>query len=240
MGRRRGHRHIRRRNGPGAVIVLLLLAILAEVAVLGRLLSDGRADIPALSRAVSLLRREQEPEDWRLLLVNGDNPLPEDYEIEYTELLGGVLVDSRIYPDLQRMFDDARAAGIDPVVSEGWRSHGDQERMMQTYVGRYTAQGYSQAEAETLAAGYVAQPGTSEHELGIAVDINAAPGGDSQAVYDWLSENAHLYGFILRYPAGKEDITGYDYEPWHYRYVGLEAAGEIYAEGLTLEEYLDR
>ena len=179
-------------------------------------------------------------DDWRLILVNADHPLPANYEIELTQLFNGTAVDSRIYPDLQRMFDDARAQGVHPVVSEGYRTRAEQEAMMQLYVDRYLAQGYSQAEAEDMARDFVAEPGTSEHELGIAVDVNAAEGYSDWDVFTWLADNAHRYGFILRYPEGKEEITGIDYEPWHYRYVGPEAAAEIHENHLTLEEYLKK
>jgi len=92
-----------------------------------------------------------------------------------------------------------------------------------------------------MAGQWVAIPGTCEHELGLAVDINADKEQSSnEEVYNWLAENAWRYGFILRYLKGKEDITGIDYEPWHYRYVGKEVAKEIYEEGITLEEYVGK
>lgn len=178
--------------------------------------------------------------DWKLILVNSENALPKNYEIELTLLSNGVSIDSRIYPDLQQMFDDARAEGIYPVVGEGYRTHNEQKAMMRQKTAELAANGYSMEEAEKLAADLVAEAGKSEHELGIALDINADTSASSnEEVYAWLAENAYKYGFILRYPLGKEDITGIDYEPWHYRYVGVEAASEIYTQQLTLEEYLD-
>ena len=101
--------------------------------------------------------------------------------------------------------------------------------------------GYSPEDALEAAKDWVALPGTSEHQLGLAVDINAdVTLSTSEEVYDWFAKHAHEYGFILRYPEGKEDITGISYEPWHFRYVGLEAAQEIYAQGLCLEEYIQK
>ena len=176
--------------------------------------------------------------DWRLILVNRDNPLPEDFTVDLLTLTNGEAVDRRIYPDLQKMFDDARSAGIHPTVWEGYRTREEQEAMMEKYIEDYQAEGYSRSEAELLAGERVARPGTSEHELGLAVDINAPEGEESQAVYDYLAAHAWEYGFILRYPAGKENITGIEFEPWHYRYVGTEAAREIYKKGQTMEEYL--
>ncbi len=179
--------------------------------------------------------------DWKLILVNSENALPKNYDIEFTLLSNGVSIDSRIYPDLQQMFDDARAEGIYPVVGEGYRTHNEQKAMMREKTAEFIADGYSMEEAQKLAADLVAEPGKSEHELGIALDINADTSASSnEEVYAWLAENAYKYGFILRYPFGKEDITGIDYEPWHYRYVGVEAASEIYTQQLTLEEYLNK
>jgi D-alanyl-D-alanine carboxypeptidase len=136
------------------------------------------------------------------------------------------------------MFDDMREQGLHPFVREGFRTKEYQIEMMRTRISEYTAQGYSEEEAESMARDYVAEPGTSEHELGLAVDINADGGEDPWGVYSWLAENAYQYGFILRYPEGKTEITGIAYEPWHYRYVGTEAAAEIHEQGITLEEYL--
>lgn len=178
--------------------------------------------------------------DWNLILVNSENALPKNYDIDLTLLSNGVSVDSRIYPDLQKMFDDARAEGIYPIVGEGYRTHNEQKAMMREKTAEFMADGYSMEEAQKLAADLVAEPGKSEHELGIALDINADTSvSTNEEVYAWLADNAYKYGFILRYPQGKEDITGIDYEPWHYRYVGIDAALEIYTQQLTLEEYLN-
>ncbi|HIS85951.1 MAG TPA: M15 family metallopeptidase [Candidatus Faecivicinus avistercoris] len=178
-------------------------------------------------------------EEWLLMLVNRDHPIPDDYEIgELVQLRGGQSVDRRIYPDLQAMFDAARAEGVYPIVGSGFRTHEKQQSLMDQKIADYRAEGYSEAEAIELAEAWVAVPGTSEHEVGICADINADSGSTSDEVYSWLAENAWQYGFILRYPEDKTDITGTIYEPWHYRYVGREAAAEIYASGLCLEEYL--
>ena len=133
-------------------------------------------------------------EEWYLIVVNRWNEIPEDYRVELTELSNGQKVDSRIYPYLQEMFDAARKDGIYPVVREGYRT--------------YINEGYSQSRAERTAKEWVALPGTSEHQLGIAVDINADKSKSSNdEVYTWLAANAHNYGFILRYPQGKQEIT---------------------------------
>ncbi len=176
---------------------------------------------------------------WNLIIVNKDNPIPESYDFTLTELDNGKKVDSRIYDDLQEMLNDMTAVGIYPVIGEAYRTAEEQEEIMQNYISDYIAQGYSEEDAKAEAKKWVAKPGTSEHQLGLALDINADTNYSSnEAVYNWLADNAYKYGFILRYPQGKEDITGIDYEPWHYRYVGKIAAEEIYNSGVCLEEYL--
>ena len=177
-------------------------------------------------------------EEWNLIVVNRWNELPEDYSVELTELSNGQKVDSRIYPYLQEMFDAARAEGIYPIVREGYRTAEEQQEILDDKIQSYINQGYSQVKAERTAKEWVALPGTSEHQLGIAVDINADKSKCSnEDVYGWLAENAYKYGFVLRYPPGKQKITGTSYEPWHYRYVGEKAAKEIYERGICLEEY---
>lgn len=176
---------------------------------------------------------------WNLLLVNETHAIPAGYSPDLTELSNGVKVDSRIYPDLQQMFDTMRAQGIAPVVGEGYRSQEQQEQMMQEKVDALMQEGYSKKKAKKEAKNWVAEPGYSEHQLGLALDINADKSRcDNEQVYVWLAENAWQYGFILRYPEGKEKITGISYEPWHYRYVGKEAAKAIQSQGICLEEYL--
>ncbi len=177
---------------------------------------------------------------WNLILVNKDNPIPKNYLVELLELSNGEQVDERIYPKLQEMFDAARADGIYPVVVAGYRTHQVQQRLLDEKIQAYKDEGYSQKEAEKLAKSWVAVPGTSEHELGIAVDINADTSlCTSDDLYAWLDENGYKYGFIYRYPQDKTDITGIINEPWHYRYVGTEAAKEIYEQGVCLEEYME-
>lgn len=180
----------------------------------------------------------QVPKEWNLIVVNRWNELPEDYDVELTELSNGQMVDSRIYPYLQEMFDAARTEDVYLVVREGYRTAEEQQEILDDKIQSYINQGYSQVKAERTAKEWVALPGTSEHQLGIAVDINADKSKCSnEDVYGWLAENAYKYGFVLRYPPGKQKITGTSYEPWHYRYVGEEAAKEIYEREICLEEY---
>ncbi len=178
---------------------------------------------------------------WYLLLVNRTHPLPDGYQeqLELTELSNGQLVDSRIYPSLQAMFDAMRADGIYPVVASGFRTAEKQQSLMDEKIASLEAEGLSAPEAQKEAETWVAIPGTSEHQLGSAVDINAdGIHSAGYQVYEWLDEHAHEYGFIHRYPSDKTKITGISNEPWHYRYVGTDAAEEIHRRGICLEEYL--
>ena len=190
--------------------------------------------------AAALSADELNAGDGWLLLVNSSNAIPDGYApTELTELSNGQSVDKRIYPSLQSMFDDARAQGVYPVVSSGYRTAKQQQSEMDDKIQEYIDDGKSEDEARTLAATYVAQVGYSEHEAGLAIDIVAkANKSDDDTVWAWMKEHCAEYGFILRYPEGKEGVTGMSYEPWHFRYVGVEAAQKIMGAGITLEEYL--
>ena len=178
-------------------------------------------------------------EDYIACLQRIYEKLPEDYTLETVQLFNGERIDERIYPALQQMFDDMRAAGVYPVVASGYRTTEEQQQILDDKIAAYEQEGYTRKEAETLAEDWVALPGTSEHQLGLAVDINAdGIHSTGQEVYDWLLENSARYGFIKRYPEDKTHITGISNEPWHYRYVGEEAAKEMTRQNLCLEEYL--
>lgn len=185
-------------------------------------------------------RRSYNSDIWELTLVNADNPVDENWESNYVELSNGEKVDERIYPDLQNMFDDMRAQGVYPIVREGYRSRQRQVELLEEKTQKYENEGYSHSNALKAAKETVAEPGTSEHELGLSVDINAADGYENEDVYKWLEKNAYKYGFIMRYPSNKQHVTGIEYEPWHYRYVGKDAAKEMNESGACLEEYLNK
>ena len=178
-------------------------------------------------------------DDWKLILVNAEHPVPEDYSVTLKELRNDQWVDERIYPELQQMFDDARAEGIYPLINESYRSAERQQEILDNYIAAYEAEGLSTEEAQQRALEVVAKPGTSEHQLGLALDIIVEYDEDSTVTWQWLKENCWRYGFILRYPEDKTEITGISYEPWHFRYVGAEAAQQITERGITLEEYLE-
>ncbi len=183
--------------------------------------------------------------DWNLILVNGDHPLPEDFQVpELTNLKNGHAIDSRAYPSLQAMMDGARAAGFRPTICSSFRTWDKQSKLFENKVASCMAQGFGREEAERQAAVWVARPGTSEHQAGLAVDIVDIDyqlldqAQEDRPVQRWLMEHCAEYGFILRYPTDKSALTGVGYEPWHYRYVGEEAARAIMDGGLCLEEYL--
>lgn len=176
---------------------------------------------------------------WQLMVVNSNYRVPDDYELEFVTLSCGEKVEKRIYPDLQDMFDAALDDGVDLVVRSGYRSEEEQKALMINKISEFRRAGLSRSEAREKALRWVAMPGTSEHQLGFAVDINAENGTADEKAYSWLSEYAHEYGFILRYPNSKSHITGISYEPWHFRYVGKKHAKRIYEQGLCLEEYVE-
>lgn len=183
---------------------------------------------------------------WNLILVNNDHLIDEDFEVTLTSLKNGHSVDSRIYDDLQKMMNDARKNGLSPLICSSYRTYEKQSELYNEKVDYYKGLGYSEEESLKKAANWVAAPGTSEHQLGLAVDIvslNYQMLNDDQEntkEQKWLMEHCHEYGFILRYPKDKIDITQVGYEPWHYRYVGYDAAKEITEKGLCLEEYLEQ
>ena len=174
--------------------------------------------------------------DWNLVLVNYENAIPENYEPKLVEVPGGEKVDERIYDPLMEMLEAAKEGNWDqlPMVVSGYRTQETQQQYFDDKVAEYRKEGNSQSEAEELAKQWVSVPGYSEHQIGLAVDINGA----TYDLYFWLQENSYKYGFIFRYPGDKTDSTGVAEEVWHYRYVGVEAATEMYEKGLCLEEYL--
>ena len=156
-----------------------------------------------------------------IIVVNKTYSLPKDYDPK---------VNKDALKALKLMQADAKALGLDLSLISGYRSYNTQEKLYNKYVKK---------DGEEVANTYSAKPGHSEHQTGLAFDIGSVDrsfANTSEA--KWIEENAHLYGFIVRYPDGKTDITGYIYEPWHVRYLGKETAKKVYESGLTLEEYL--
>ena len=212
---------------------------------------DTEAETQTPSESESTADTPTEPEEpvsteilWNLVLVNPWNEMEEGYKPELTEVEPGMLVDSRIATDLKNMLDAAKAEGLSPFICSAYRSIDRQEELFNNKVDNVRNTGLGYYDAYVEAAKVVAVPGTSEHALGLAVDIvsagytNLDEGQEDTAEFKWFKENCYKYGFILRYPNGTTDITGIIYEPWHYRYVGVDVATEITNLGVTFEEYM--
>ena len=225
-----------------AVIVLLLVSIICGLV--------GAAHKPHSSRSRASQTETTDPpmsyvettlaqwQTWPLMLVNRTHAVPDDYVPPLFTLENGQQFDARMYPEWQKMVLAAKDAGFAMEAAYCYRSNETQRQILNERIAWYRKQGDSAAEAERKAREYVAEPGHSEHELGLAIDIHAAGETKAENLFKWLKENAHLYGFIERYPEDKVAITGIAYERWHYRFVGKDAATEIYEKNLTLEEYL--
>lgn len=187
-----------------------------------------------------------EDEDWALLLVNNRHPIPEGYEFTLGTIMGSLQCDERIIPDLLEMLQGAKRDGISLEICSPYRTDERQVMLFERKVKTYMRRGMSYIDAYKKSAQVVNVPGTSEHQIGLALDIYTGSyrtldegfGKTREGI--WLRDHCSDYGFILRYPKGKEYITGIEYEAWHFRYVGKEAAKIIMDQGITLEEYADR
>lgn len=208
-------RRKKRKTNPFKTLILITLIIIVG-AITTVFLCNNISLFYAKSFASST--NTSNSEDWALVLANSTHPVSEKNIPELTTLSNGNQVDLRIYPSLQKMFDDARKDGIYPTVTSGYRSKELQQQLYNEEIAKYQSQGLDYNSAEETAKKWVTLPGTSEHQTGLAVDISAAPesGQDPCMVYEWLENNGSKYGFILRYPENKTNITGINYEPWHY------------------------
>ena len=227
--------------------IKILIAV-AAAAVLTCCSSCGAdaAPLPATTPPPAAITATPQPTDSpeALILVNRYSPIPADYGVELRKLENGQSVAAVCYDALDEMLSDCIAAGHEPVVCSGYRNVDLQTQLYENKVSRLMDSGYSRSKAERLAATEVAYPGTSEHHTGLAVDIidaansNLDESQEQMPAQQWLLQNCQNYGFILRYPKDKSTLTGIIYEPWHYRYVGKEAAAVICEQQLCLEEYL--
>lgn len=168
------------------------------------------------------------------LLVNHNNPLPNDYQPTLVELEGHRVSKECAQP-LLSMMEACREAGYRCVINSAYRDVAFQQMLWDNRYHDYIAKGYAAESAAELTSQIVLPPGTSEHHTGLAIDITG-----TEQMYSWLAEHAPEYGFILRYPQDKTQWTGINYEPWHFRYVGRELAMELQTLNLTVEEYLYR
>lgn len=248
-------------TGTIATLIVMLIVLLIVVKTKN---SSHKKEVAALEKQIVQVKEEaekaaaeekvqiQDPvkqlessaDDWCLALVNKDYSLDKDYEPAMKKLVDDMEVDERIVEEASQMLKAAKKDGMDMVVVSAYRSYDTQTTLFNSDMQSWVNAGYSFLEAFETTSKSVAYPGHSEHAMGLALDIVS----ESYQTLDeeqentdeaqWLKEHCWEYGFILRYPVGTTDITGIIYEPWHYRYVGKEAAKEITEQGITLEEYL--
>lgn len=182
-------------------------------------------------------------EDWKIMLINKQHPIPEDYEFTLATIKGSMKCDERIIPELQQMMQEAKKDGVTLVIRSPYRDYERQIYLFNRKVKGYMKKKMSYLESYRTTAQAVTIPGASEHQAGLALDITSdsystlTQGFAETQAGQWLAEHSYEFGFILRYPEGKEDITGISFEPWHFRYVGKAAAKYMYDHDLTLEEF---
>lgn len=184
-----------------------------------------------------------DPNDGRLILINKTHSIPDGYKVELGTVYGSWQCDKRAVEDVLLLIRDARKAGTGLYIASPYRTSSMQVSLYNNKITKFMNTGMSYLEAYKLAGQAVTIPGTSEHEAGLCFDFlcdsykSLSEGFENTSAGKWLAENAHKYGFILRYPKEKEYITTIEYEPWHFRYVGVEAATVMYEQGITLEEF---
>lgn len=185
-------------------------------------------------------------EDWRLVLINKQHPIPEGYSFDIGTIKGNMKCDERIIEDLLMMMKAAKEDGINLEICSPYRDLNRQEFLFNKKIKIYMGQGMSYMDAYKLASQAVTVPGASEHQIGLALDIFCDTykyldeGFGETEAGKWLAEHCSEYGFTLRYPKNKEYITSIEYEPWHFRYVGREAASLMQEENICLEEFWDK
>ena len=173
-----------------------------------------------------------------LILVNNNNALPDNINLNLVTFQKNKVADI-IYNDLVDMYNAALNDNITLKINNAYRSKDEQTQMFEDKMNAYENDGYTKEKAYEQTTLTVQVPGHSEHETGLAIDFsNEGHYDENEKMWKWLQEHAYKYGFILRYPKDKYEITKIDYEPWHYRYVGKKAAKEIMDKNITLEEYL--
>lgn len=212
--------------------------------------SSSTTDITAGERKLTLSEMEIPDTSWAYYIVNRSNPLPAEFEddIEFKGVWSNgryYYLDSRAADFAECMINDAAEDGVTLLICSAYRSYARQTSNFENRLREYASSKYSFSDAYTLTAGYIAVPGTSEHHTGLAVDFITPgymyldDGFEETDAYKWLSDNCYKYGFILRYPSDKSELTGINYEPWHFRFIGFEYAEKIHNSGLCLEEYME-
>ena len=185
-------------------------------------------------------------DDWRLILVNKQHPIPADYDFPLGDINRRMHCDERIIGNLYTMMQAALEDGISLEIRSPYRNMNRQENLFSNHIEDYMDKGLSYMDAYSVTSQTVTVPNSSEHQIGLAIDITSTSyssldqGFAATKAGQWLAEESYRFGFILRYPKDKEHITGIEFEPWHFRYVGVDAARVMKEEDLTLEEFWDR
>jgi len=226
------------------VIVIIILTCTLLFVVKENHSSTKEIQIEEKNNIADKLQSEEknkEIDDWRLVLVNYENTLPNDFSPELSNIDKTRKFDSRAIEFLMMMLKDIKSQGYKNIWPQStYRSVARQEEIFNKKVNSYISMGKTREEAEKLTLQKINKPGTSEHNLGLAVDFNNVDYNfEKSKEYKWLMENAENYGFILRYPREKKDITKVDCEPWHWRYVGEEHAKKMNELNMCLEEYVE-
>ena len=224
------------------IALTLILCLLANIPALAEFYVPQATPLPNVQTDAAVQDEVISIEDlpWNLVLVNADHEVPANWQCDLMELSNGRKIDRRMYESLQAMFDACRADGLTPMVNSGYRSYDDQKAILMKRYEHYRGQGMSVEDAQKETLKWVAYPGFSEHHTGLAVDIDSTNTEkcSNDRVWQWMYEHCAEYGFIWRYPGEKTDITGISNEPWHFRYLGLEAAKYIMDKQICFEEYI--
>ena len=221
-------------------INILLAALFAAFSIIAVCLTEEPEEKAYTPREID--------NEWAYFLINKDNPLPDGYSPELSAVEGKYMLDSRCAEYAVQMLEDAKAEGLDLMVVSAYRSPQKQKENYSAYIARLIKEGYSVEDAGKITSKEIAPPGASEHNAGLALDIltsdwwathnDITEDFENTEEFKWLSENSWKYGFIMRYPREDEETTGYVYEPWHYRFVGLYYAESIYRSQLCMEDYI--
>ena len=198
--------------------------------------------VAAVAEPEMSINNDFDSSDWRIMLVNKQHPIPDDYTFPLGTIRGSMRCDERIISPLLDMMKAANSEGISLIICSPYRDMNRQTMLFDNKIDKYMEAGMSYMDAYNLASQAVTVPGSSEHQVGLAIDIitdgysSLDEGFGNTPAGKWLADNSYKYGFILRYPAGKENITSIEFEPWHFRYVGVDAATFMVQNDICLEE----
>ncbi len=229
------------------IINMIMLALAAIVFTVISLVPNDADKLKQIQETYAEEAQKGIDNSWAYFLINEEFPLTDGYTPELAHVQGVYMMDERCAEYAKTMLEAASADGVDLCVVSAYRSIEKQQENLESYTQRLINEGHAPEEAEKLALMEIAEPGKSEHNAGLALDIltydwwethdDVTADFENTEEFRWLQENAHKYGFIMRYPKEWENTTGYTYEPWHYRFVGLYYAKEIRNSGLPFEYY---